>query len=162
MTEGNVFTLSTTGGRGREGDTLSPFHNTSNWSHVLLLGGRGLPHVHLKILTLVSGPFPRGIPQPDHIPSQDRGVPQSGQDGVPPYPQPGLDVVLTLGQDWMGYSPLVQDWMGYPPPPGQVMLAQVTARAVHLLRFPAGKLSCFKMKVHVYICVAVGVSQKCK
>ena len=87
------------------------------------------------------------------------GTPWPGQDGVPP------------GQDRMGYprkdkGTPKQDRMGYPqprqrnppPPPhthtrtgwgtpqGQVMLGEVTPRAVRLLRFPAGGLSLFVNK----------------
>ena len=73
------------------------------------------------------------------VPGPSQGVPQPWQDGV--LPHAGQDGVPPFRTVW-GPHPTIQDRVRHPLPPGQVMLGQVTAWAVHLLRFPAGELSC--------------------
>ena len=94
-------------------------------------GGGSLPHLHPIILQLVRGPFSGATPVIS---------PQPDQDGVPL--NQGWDTPLWLGQD--GVPPSPSQNLGTPFA-GQVVLGQVTLRAVHLLRFPAGGVSLLKI-----------------
>ena len=110
--------------------------------------GGGLPHLHPIILLPCCMPFLGGgvgTPSPSHntstgpmpflggtpVPGRGR-VPQSCS-GVPTMGYPS--VRSGWGTPWLGQPPL--------PPPGQVM-----QRAVRLLRFPAGRLSCSYIILH--------------
>ena len=93
-------------------------------------GAGGLPHLHPIILPLVPCPF-RGVPHSQAGDTLAQGYPpaRSGQGYLP-------------ARSEIGYPPPART--GVPPPPQQVTLGQVTPRAVSLLRFLAGGLSCLK------------------
>ena len=66
-----------------------------------------------------------------------------GYPRVPPWL--GLDGVPPSRTGWG--TPPCQNWMGYPPRQDWVAAEYVMLRAVHLLRFPTGGLSCCRMWV---------------
>ena len=169
MTEGNVFSLSTTGDTHLHPiilPTTVPMSFPSLWSHVptgqypssrwgypsrrleypspVLMG---LPQSHAGGTT-VRG---RGYHSPRHeVPQSQVGVPRTGvpfhpgQDwGTSPPPLSGQDRSIPHPhQDKIGVPPN-RSGLGYPPPPlGQIALGQVTLRVARLFRCPAGGLSC--------------------
>ena len=164
------YTLSTTdgGGGGGGGVTPSPSHNTSTGLMSFLgtpvigpgslprgypslgSGGGGVPQSQAEDTPVLGGtdgvppcqdwgtpPPParsgQGTPQPGLGYTPCQGTLQSGQNSVPPPPS----------QVRTGVPPLARSGWDIPPSPGHVTLEQVMPRAVRLLRFPAGGLSCF-------------------
>ena len=133
----------------------------------------GVPHLHPIILPLVPCPFwgatpvtgPRSLSRGYSTPRlggggvpQDGVPPWPGQDGVPyPLARSGSGTPPSPSQVRMGYLPsqvrmgyhpiqagqdgVPSPWpgLGYPPPPPR----RVMPRAVRLLRFPTGGLSCY-------------------
>ena len=89
-------------------------------------------------------PSPRCGYSSGGYPNPSQGVPQSLVEVPQSWPgcSPGWVPPAPARSGWG--TPLARSEWG-PPPPGQVTLEQVMPRAVRLLRFSAGGLSCFRV-----------------
>ena len=129
----------------------------------------GLPHLHLHSIILPLAPCPLlvGVPHLHPIilplaplplapcafweyPSDWSQVPSLGGTPVTGRGTSAITGWNTLIQDMMGY-PLSKTGWGMPPSPGQVLLGQVTVRAVRLLRFPIGGWSCYEETSRMFL-----------